>query len=1319
MGRPYGEIAERIYNLLAGTGANVGMFDQLGNSITDARKAIRFNIQTPYEILIRLDTDNETIVIRSGQDIYDTPLWNQLRNLKHQYILNQDYQVIGKSLKAKRDEKMDIARSRASDEENTLAEQKFARMSGTTRTSYQKLDDSVSIVVRHRKPVEEEARGARSRNISAIYIRRGDEQFRLSENSMIAARAMARHLKNGGEVWDEVGTAITETIAQARRLSRFVNYVSRNNMLSEDNEEYVSLARTQISQVKSTLESLSKANSYARAADQLRSIRATPPEQLDEELGNKFDITKRDHRVDDVLGDLHALKTAREEFQRRIEEAISKTNFGRLKNMLRETDIIDFADAKARLGYQVNQLSSTTNDPELSTYLSDIGQKISTGGNLSQHEYTTVKNCLFAASDKKLTESQQSDNSLALSVFKDTGAVALNCLDFAASMLKHTRTVPQEKSGVSNHDDLGDDSYHHRVFGEWALKDMFRLVSAAREIVSELQYKHGITLASVISMINEHDAAGNKYYSKTWRDGFVVDNYILWLSFSVKRDGSIINYEWRTIADPTDTVIPTVLARLPVSKQSSGPKSAPVGASSTTMTTEVAQSFGGSGLKKLAAANRARQAAERAADRNARQAAERARARALSAQQATPTLANSTTISGWAELEFMIADAFGRSWPDLEADDLLLPAMKKKMTRSLPDWDILELVDNTVRANSNHTSRYDIYAEIEQDVMPDYPGVGPFYSSNRRVSESGLSYPDSESGVQALMKDYAHQSIEISSMVPGSDPGEWLVADTKQNQYIVYTSGHPIGPDFEAIDESTQLNEDPGHSILDVISPQQFDNLCQIYAAGEDFTADDDLYEKFYEYYIREMPYGTAKARDGDPYEWFYDRVLHDYGSEIRNRCESLQISGDQGGLVPVEILTSEAWDLLYGEFEHAINYGDNDQLLLPASEIDAIENRMMELGFHSGTDYIVDDSAASQEKFHEAHTAEFTLPNAHESLNEFNLDLTSPKAIMGYINDRAKELGVGIRRLNYSHQSIFLVLENDGTSYNELVTHPLVYDILNYLARSGYKKSSYHLNYPVTSTRVSYTIMLESSYHFDESSPQRSKKKELSESCDLEERLGASIAAAIGAASIAGSAGNILNQPVPSHSHDAATTQQVSSSPASTAVRVSQPAPEKAPGDVTPVVDNDDLRYLALTIWGEARSHGEDGMRAVGHVIVNRLSLSKSSNRAARRYGSGTVENVVRHRRQFSCWNTNDPNKRRMRNIDQLVVNRPDYHAWQDAQRIAREILTNQSVDPTGGAVMYHATYVSPAWSRADSMVQVANVENHVFYKDADVQSV
>ena len=43
----------------------------------------------------------------------------------------------------------------------------------------------------------------------------------------------------------------------------------------------------------------------------------------------------------------------------------------------------------------------------------------------------------------------------------------------------------------------------------------------------------------------------------------------------------------------------------------------------------------------------------------------------------------------------------------------------------------------------------------------------------------------------------------------------------------------------------------------------------------------DSLYQVLFDYYMDEMPYGTAKARTGDPYEWISDRFHDDMGGGI------------------------------------------------------------------------------------------------------------------------------------------------------------------------------------------------------------------------------------------------------------------------------------------------------------------------------------------------------------------------------------------------------------------------------------------------------
>jgi spore germination cell wall hydrolase CwlJ-like protein len=153
---------------------------------------------------------------------------------------------------------------------------------------------------------------------------------------------------------------------------------------------------------------------------------------------------------------------------------------------------------------------------------------------------------------------------------------------------------------------------------------------------------------------------------------------------------------------------------------------------------------------------------------------------------------------------------------------------------------------------------------------------------------------------------------------------------------------------------------------------------------------------------------------------------------------------------------------------------------------------------------------------------------------------------------------------------------------------------------------------------------------------------------------------------------------------------------------QVEAPAPAAAivPAEEIDVVD---AHWMALTMWGEARNGGEDAMRAVGHVIDNRR---RSGAHGA--YATETVSEAW----QFSAWNRNDPNYPAMLNIDKLRPDSEDHQMWVTAKRVADEILSGASADPTGGALFYHTAAVSPRWSSGLAPVRV--IGGHLFFRTA-----
>lgn len=136
-------------------------------------------------------------------------------------------------------------------------------------------------------------------------------------------------------------------------------------------------------------------------------------------------------------------------------------------------------------------------------------------------------------------------------------------------------------------------------------------------------------------------------------------------------------------------------------------------------------------------------------------------------------------------------------------------------------------------------------------------------------------------------------------------------------------------------------------------------------------------------------------------------------------------------------------------------------------------------------------------------------------------------------------------------------------------------------------------------------------------------------------------------------------------------------------------------------VLNEEEVRLLAATVWGEARSEGEDGMRAVAHVMLNRVGP---------RFGED-LATVILSPKQFSVWNRGDPNRRTVINLARDPSSIATDPQWLVADQIAREVLGGQSVDPTGGALFYHTRAVRPRWARVGQGRQV--IGQHIFYAD------
>jgi len=134
--------------------------------------------------------------------------------------------------------------------------------------------------------------------------------------------------------------------------------------------------------------------------------------------------------------------------------------------------------------------------------------------------------------------------------------------------------------------------------------------------------------------------------------------------------------------------------------------------------------------------------------------------------------------------------------------------------------------------------------------------------------------------------------------------------------------------------------------------------------------------------------------------------------------------------------------------------------------------------------------------------------------------------------------------------------------------------------------------------------------------------------------------------------------------------------------------------------VTESDLLTLARTLWGEARGEPRKGIEAVANVILNRV--------ASPRYPD-TVTKVCRQPFQFSCWNRNDPNFPKLRNLTAASGDAK----FTTCLAVAEAAVKGGPMHVTADTLHYHATSIAkPSWVRKSPAHRVTLREGrHIFY--------
>jgi hypothetical protein len=137
----------------------------------------------------------------------------------------------------------------------------------------------------------------------------------------------------------------------------------------------------------------------------------------------------------------------------------------------------------------------------------------------------------------------------------------------------------------------------------------------------------------------------------------------------------------------------------------------------------------------------------------------------------------------------------------------------------------------------------------------------------RRLAELGIQTPQSTQAEPADVPQDTAPAQPAAAVPPVAegDNMSTFVEDAELAEMLKY-AGVPV--------KESVLTDSTG-STLDHIQ-NTFRRDVKDFTQSGDMS--DALYDALYDYYFDDMPYGTKKARDGDPHEWVADRFAQDIG---------------------------------------------------------------------------------------------------------------------------------------------------------------------------------------------------------------------------------------------------------------------------------------------------------------------------------------------------------------------------------------------------------------------------------------------------------
>jgi len=180
---------------------------------------------------------------------------------------------------------------------------------GTKTVSYQKLENT-RLIIKHSQALPEgDVPGARSRNIGGLFVENADgERFKYPFIHLAGARAMQRHVANGGVPYDDVGKSIIGMSEEIAQLKSFGNYVVRNDLMNSDTNGIVERSSNALDGLREQIKALSKQSHYEAYKNSFQARQPMEvPQEVAEDFTEKFTVRNFKEDIKSVFPVLYRL----------------------------------------------------------------------------------------------------------------------------------------------------------------------------------------------------------------------------------------------------------------------------------------------------------------------------------------------------------------------------------------------------------------------------------------------------------------------------------------------------------------------------------------------------------------------------------------------------------------------------------------------------------------------------------------------------------------------------------------------------------------------------------------------------------------------------------------------------------------------------------------------------------------------------------------------------------------------------------------------------------------------------------------------------